>query len=114
MTPKEHVWTEPLDEQTVTYHIEIEGQLLLVENVPARGTSGRVRSTLRRRRLSACNGRCEDGVGRFGLLRHRSMSMGRWPEGLGDFGAVLQDGEWEKCHDQQAICADEGRGAAVP
>ncbi len=36
MTPKEHVWTEPLVEQTVTYHIEIEGQLLLVENVPAR------------------------------------------------------------------------------
>ncbi len=36
MTPKEHVWTEPLVEQTVNYHIEIEGQLLLVENMPAR------------------------------------------------------------------------------
>ena len=42
------------------------------------------------------------------------MSMGRWPEELGGFGAVLQDGEWEKCHDQQAICADERRGAALP
>ena len=27
---------ESLVEQTVTYHIEIDGQLLLVENVPAR------------------------------------------------------------------------------
>ena len=27
---------EPLVEQTVTYHIEIDGRLLLVENVPAR------------------------------------------------------------------------------
>ena len=27
---------EVLTEQTVTYHIEIEGRLLLVENVPAR------------------------------------------------------------------------------
>ena len=36
MTPKENVWNEPLVEQTVTYHIEIDGQLLLVENVPAR------------------------------------------------------------------------------
>ena len=30
------VWNEPLVEQTVTYHIEIDGQLLLVENVPTR------------------------------------------------------------------------------
>ena len=36
MTPKENVWTEPLVEQTVTYHIEIDGRLLLIENVPAR------------------------------------------------------------------------------
>ena len=36
MTPKENVWTEPLVEQTVTYHIEVDGRLLLVENVPAR------------------------------------------------------------------------------
>ena len=28
--------TEPLVEQTVTYHIEIDGQLLPIENVPAR------------------------------------------------------------------------------
>ena len=30
------VWNEPLVEQTVTYRIEIDGQLLLIENVPAR------------------------------------------------------------------------------
>ena len=36
MTPKETAWNEPLGEQTVTYHIEIDGQLQLVENVPAR------------------------------------------------------------------------------
>ena len=36
MTPKENVWTEPLVEQTVNYHIEIKGRLLLIENVPAR------------------------------------------------------------------------------
>ena len=29
-------WNEPLVEQTVTYHIELGGRLLLVENVPAR------------------------------------------------------------------------------
>ena len=34
--PNHTVWNEPLVEQTVTYHIEIDGQLLLVENVPAR------------------------------------------------------------------------------
>ena len=34
--PEETVWNEPLVEQTVTYHIEIDGRLLLVENVPAR------------------------------------------------------------------------------
>ena len=28
--------SEPLVEQTVTYHIEIDGRLLLIENVPAR------------------------------------------------------------------------------
>ena len=28
--------TEPLVEQSVTYHIEADGRLLLVENVPAR------------------------------------------------------------------------------
>ena len=30
------VWNETLIEKTVTYHIEIDGRLLLVENVPAR------------------------------------------------------------------------------
>ena len=34
--PDESVWNEPLVEQTVTYHIEVDGRLLLVENVPAR------------------------------------------------------------------------------
>ncbi len=34
--PDHTVWNEPLIEQTVTYHIEIGGRLLLVENVPAR------------------------------------------------------------------------------
>lgn len=36
MMPDNTVWNEPLVEQTVTYHIEIDGRLLLVENVPAR------------------------------------------------------------------------------
>ena len=36
MMPDGTVWNEPLVEQTVTYHIEIDGQLLLIENVPAR------------------------------------------------------------------------------
>lgn len=35
MKPDETVWNETLVEQTVTYHIEIDGRLLLVENVPA-------------------------------------------------------------------------------
>ena len=30
------VWNETLVEQTVTYHIEIDGRLYLVVNVPAR------------------------------------------------------------------------------
>ena len=34
--PDGTVWNEPLVEETVTYHIEIDGQLLLIENVPAR------------------------------------------------------------------------------
>ena len=34
--PVDTVWNESLCEQTVTYHIEIDGQLLLIENVPAR------------------------------------------------------------------------------
>ncbi|MDE0632252.1 MAG: hypothetical protein OXH73_12185 [Caldilineaceae bacterium] len=34
--PDNTEWNEPLVEQTVIYHIEINGQLLLVENVPAR------------------------------------------------------------------------------
>ena len=29
-------WNETLEEKTVTYHIEFEGRLFLVENVPAR------------------------------------------------------------------------------
>ncbi|MXZ21951.1 MAG: hypothetical protein F4Y84_15330 [Caldilineaceae bacterium SB0665_bin_25] len=33
--PDNTEWNEPLVEQTVIYHIEINGQLLLVENVPA-------------------------------------------------------------------------------
>ena len=36
MMPDGTVWNEPLVEETVTYHIEIDGQLLLIENVPAR------------------------------------------------------------------------------
>ena len=34
--PDESVWNETLVEQSVTYHIEVNGRLLLVENVPAR------------------------------------------------------------------------------
>ena len=34
--PDHTAWNEPLVEQTVTYHIEVNGRLLLVENVPAR------------------------------------------------------------------------------
>ena len=29
-------WNETLEEKKVTYHIEFEGRLLLIENVPAR------------------------------------------------------------------------------
>ena len=36
MMPEETVWNEPLVEQNVTYHIEIDGRLVLIENVPAR------------------------------------------------------------------------------
>ncbi|MXY94313.1 MAG: YgiT-type zinc finger protein [Caldilineaceae bacterium SB0670_bin_27] len=36
MMPVTKVWSEPLVEKTVTYHIEIDGRLVLVENVPAR------------------------------------------------------------------------------
>ncbi|MDE0200096.1 MAG: YgiT-type zinc finger protein [Caldilineaceae bacterium] len=31
----ETVWNGPLVEQTVTYHIEVDGRLVLIENVPA-------------------------------------------------------------------------------
>ena len=34
--PDDEVWNEALVEQTVTYHIEIDGRLYLVVNVPAR------------------------------------------------------------------------------
>ena len=34
--PGDEVWNERLVEKTVTYHIEIDEQLYLVENVPAR------------------------------------------------------------------------------
>ena len=33
---RDEPWNETLTEQTVTYHLEIEGRLVLVENVPAR------------------------------------------------------------------------------
>ena len=36
MMPDDAVWNEPLVEQNVTYHIEIDGRLVLIENVPAR------------------------------------------------------------------------------
>lgn len=36
MMPDHTNWNEPLVEQTVTYHIEIDGRLVLIENVPAR------------------------------------------------------------------------------
>ena len=36
MMPDESVWNETLVEQSVTYHIEINGRSMLVENVPAR------------------------------------------------------------------------------
>ena len=36
MVPDDTEWNEPLVEQTVTYHIEVDGRLLLIENVPAR------------------------------------------------------------------------------
>lgn len=32
----EYQWDERLEEQTVTYMLEINGQLIVVENVPAR------------------------------------------------------------------------------
>ena len=38
--PDESVWNETLVEQSVTYHIEIDWRLLLVENVPARVNVG--------------------------------------------------------------------------
>ncbi len=34
--PDHTVWNEPLVEQTVTYRTEIDGRLLLVENIPTR------------------------------------------------------------------------------
>ena len=34
--PDESVWNETLVEQSVIYHIEVDGRLLLVESVPAR------------------------------------------------------------------------------
>ncbi|MYC97571.1 MAG: hypothetical protein F4X14_21675 [Caldilineaceae bacterium SB0661_bin_32] len=34
--PDDTLWNETLVEQSVSYHIEVDGQLLLVENVPAR------------------------------------------------------------------------------
>ena len=33
---REEPWNETMIEQTVTYHIEMEGRVVLVENVPAR------------------------------------------------------------------------------
>ena len=36
MISDETVWNEPLVDQNVTYHIEIDGRLVLIENVPAR------------------------------------------------------------------------------
>lgn len=32
----EDAWNEPLEERMVTYHIEVAGKVVLVENVPAR------------------------------------------------------------------------------
>ena len=36
MMPEHIAWDEQLVEQSVSYHIEVYGPLLLVENVPAR------------------------------------------------------------------------------
>lgn len=33
---KDGTWNETLEEKTVTYHIEFDGRLFLIENVPAR------------------------------------------------------------------------------
>ena len=40
MMPDESVWNETLVEQCVTYHIEVDGRLLPVENVLARVNVG--------------------------------------------------------------------------
>ena len=34
--PEDRVWNETLIEKNVTYHIEFDGRLFLIENVPAR------------------------------------------------------------------------------
>lgn len=34
--PDDTLWNETLVEQSVSYHIEVDGQRLLVENVPAK------------------------------------------------------------------------------
>ena len=34
--PDDTLWNETLVDQSVSYHVEIDGQLVLVENVPAR------------------------------------------------------------------------------
>ena len=40
MMSNDTAWNETLIEQSVTYHIEVDGRLLLVENVPARVNVG--------------------------------------------------------------------------
>ena len=51
----DEVWNEPLVERTVTYHIEVAGRLILVENVPARVNIETGRRTTRLRRWSGCS-----------------------------------------------------------
>ena len=61
-------WNETLTEQTVTYHIEIEGRLVLVENVPARvnvETGERHYSPAGAKRSNVCSKPCGNGVDRF-------------------------------------------------
>ena len=83
MRPDGTVWNEPLVEQTVTYHIEIDGQLLLIENVPARVNV----ETGERYFAPETVERLQQAVWRqcrpVALFRLRSMSMPLCPESLG-------------------------------
>lgn len=68
-------WNEELVEQTVTYSLEMNGQLFLVENVPARVNMETGERFFLHRLLKVCSGLFSAKINQLVLLKRRFMTL---------------------------------------